>query len=150
MLTESKHALAGWLKQPVKTCGNIETSQAQKSAAQHVRKQQQREKAWWEPGPFLAIWSTHVDRFPRESLLESCSREDNGVRGRSAWSPISARLLVALVVIHILRFVAISSRKESFGADIAFLFCLEGRNARRTEELHRGGAGKGEDRVLTL
>lgn len=58
--------------------------------AQHVCKYQQWGEGLVHTGPFLSILSTHVERFPRESLFESCSREDNGVRGRSAWSLISA------------------------------------------------------------
>lgn len=99
-------------------------------------------------GAFLSIWSTHVERFPRESLLESCSREDNGVRGRSAGSVISALLLLLIVVIHILRFVPISTHEESFGTHSLLFFCLFGRREcskdweapqRRSRE--RGGPG---------
>lgn len=38
----------------------------------------------------LHLIHTYAGRFPRESLLESCSGEDNGVRGLSACSAISA------------------------------------------------------------
>lgn len=80
-------------------------------------------------------------------MLESCSREDNGVRGRSAGSLIGALFPRPLPFVHILRFVPVSTHKESFATDMVFFLFgrKEGRNARRTEALHRGGAGKGED-----
>lgn len=45
----------------------------------------------WERyrGLTLHLITTYVDRFPRESLLKTCSGVDNGVRGLSACSAIS-------------------------------------------------------------
>lgn len=149
MLTESKHALAGWLKQPVKTYGKkIETSQAQKSAAQHVRKHQQWEKAWWEPGPFWPSDPLTSNDSPGSPCWKVAPERITGSEvGPPDRSSVPFFWLLLLLFTSCGLFPSPHTRKALARR---FFFCLEGRNARRTEELHRGGAGKGEDRVLTV
>lgn len=98
-------------------------------------------KAWCEPGPFSPSYPLTSSDSPGSPCWkvapEGITVSEVGPPGRSSVPCLT------VVITHIFQqFVPDSSELHTRKTSAVFL--MEGRNARRTEKLHRGGAGKGE------